>query len=162
VVYPHDATYRKTASNQIGPSPGRGNQNTVMGGSAWQHVGGPDYAVNPKVSFEWCHLIADSLGGPTVATNLVAASYGCNTEMNVIEHRIQGRTELSVEVIAHCNASDNAEMIVYTVRYPLHLPIFTRNIDGKNQDFTQQDHDDLVGALNDWFRAVGLPQKKRG
>jgi hypothetical protein len=161
-VYPQNNVYLKTQNGRIGPSPGRANQNTVMGIEAWRHVdsNGTPYANNPKNSFEWCHLIADSLGGGTVAGNLVAASYGCNTEMNVIEHRIMGRTELALTVAAHCNREHVAEMIVYTVSHNNRNPVFQRMIDGTNQNFTQQDADDLIAELNNWFRTMGLPQKK--
>jgi hypothetical protein len=172
-VYPNQLIYIKAAAKtRIAPSPGRGNQNGVMGKhilglgggdlSAQSHAGrGSLYTVDKFTSLEWCHLIADSLGGPTTPANLVAASFGCNTEMNVIEHRLQGRTELDVQVTAECNANHIAEMITYNIYYGTKLPIFTRKIDAYNDHFTKEDMDDLEVLLKTWFKQVGLSLNRK-
>jgi hypothetical protein len=161
VFFQQNALYLKTRSGMVAPSPGRGNQNGVMGIEAWRHVdpNGAPYSQNPKNSFEWCHLIADSLGGPTIPGNLVAASYGCNTEMNTIEHRIMGRTELLVGVVARCSREHVAEMIEYTISYNNKNPRFELTIDARNQNFTKEDHEDLIGEINDWLKQMGLKQR---
>lgn len=104
---------------------------------------------------EWCHLIADSLGGPTVADNLVAASYGANTYMAVIEALLKGRTALRVTATAYCSADHFAELIVYTIEYKNQSITF--NIDGRNYHFTIDDMTDVQNRVNAWMKQHRVP-----
>lgn len=76
---------------------------------------GKPFKTSPKESFEWCHLVADCLGGPTDVSNLVAASYCANTFMLVIEQKLQSKTDLKVQVVVDCSEPHVAEFIRYTV-----------------------------------------------
>jgi hypothetical protein len=76
---------------------------------------GKPFKTSPKESFEWCHMVADCLGGPTDESNLVAASYCANTFMLVIEQKLQSRTDLKVQVVVDCSEPYVAEFIRYTV-----------------------------------------------
>jgi hypothetical protein len=157
--FSHNLNLLKTNSGDVlADSPGRGNANGVMGGTAWQRVdpNGTPYKDDPKNSFDWCHLIADSLGGKTEVVNLVAASYGCNTEMSVIERRLKARTELSLEVKAYCSRKDIAEYIEYVVRYGTNAKVFRRWIDGTNKAFTKLDQLDLELLVDKWIADMGL------
>jgi hypothetical protein len=77
-----------------------------------------------KDTAEWCHLVGVSLGGTTVAGNLIAASFAANTYMGVIEKAIQGRTDLrasvTIEGLSHAvggtaNHPHIAEKIHYAI-----------------------------------------------
>jgi hypothetical protein len=161
-VRQHWRHYPNLLKPQIGPvladSPGRRNANEVMQGTAWERVdpNGTPYKDDPKNSFEWCHLIADSLGGKTENPNLVAASFGCNTEMNVIERRLKARTELSLEVKAYCSRKDIAEYIEYVVKYGTNADVFRRWIDGQNKAFTKEDQAALELLVDKWIADMGL------
>ncbi|NYZ13295.1 hypothetical protein HL658_12100 [Azospirillum sp. RWY-5-1] len=110
---------------------------------------------DPKQKPEWCHLIADSLGGPTAADNLVAASYGANTYMAVIEALLKGHTALRVTVKAYCSADHFAELIVYKIDYNHHSISF--DIDGRNYNFTIDDMKDVQDKLNAWLKQHKVP-----
>lgn len=101
---------------------------------------------------EWCHLIADSLGGPTEHENLVSASYGANTYMAVIEAMIKGHTGLLITVEAYCSATHFAEFIVYTIQ-PRNSSAYIRyTIDGRNYRFTKDDMTDVQNELDRWMK----------
>lgn len=67
------------------------------------------------VAWEWCHLVADSLGGASVTHNFVAASFCCNTYMGVIEGFLTGRGDLAVQVTSYGPAGAVADWIVYEI-----------------------------------------------
>lgn len=100
---------------------------------------GRAYTAFPKLSLEWCHLVADSLGGPTVGANLVAASYAANTCMLAIEQQLHARTTLHVEVTVYCSSENVAEFLDYKIIRPnaAHLTI---TIDARNDCFTRADY----------------------
>jgi hypothetical protein len=85
--------------------------------------------------YEWLHLIADCLGGPTTPANLVAASYHANTAMMQIERAVCNRTDIEVQVEADVRtqpgpsgttiATDVAECITYRMRRALLHPSTT-------------------------------------
>lgn len=111
---------------------------------------GAVYHPGGKGHDEWCHLLADSLGGPTAADNLVAGSYGANTHMAVLENLLKGRTDLRVRVTAHCSADHVAEMIHYEVAFrvdPLKSVEFW--MDATNFDFTKEDMEEEQKKLRD-------------
>ncbi len=103
-------------------------------------------------SEEWCHLQASSLGGPTVSTNLVAASFACNTYMMAIESYIKNRNELSVTVSAYC--TDPACEVADAIRYKIYrragtklIELFRVVIDATAQHFSKDDLETLKRAL---------------
>jgi hypothetical protein len=173
IVPSQNPLLQTVAWTRIGPTAGRADAGTVMGPLAQPPVAtitaqafagrGQPHNQGTKVQWlEWCHLIADSLGGPTVHTNLVAASYSANTEMNVIEQRIQGRNELEVEVEVHCNRAHVAEIIIYRVRHPLRPNnAFVHYVDAHNAFFNRHDLDNLNNEITAWFRSIGLPARTR-
>ena len=161
----HDSTCMKSSGKvQIKPTLGRQDANTagtmghaINGGgtlSAWHHGGWPDYSTDRTKSAEWCHLVADCLGGPTIHQNLVAASFSCNTEMLGIENLLMGKTRFKVQVQALCLVPHVAERIIYTV-YAKNGDGWQRKIDGKNKHFTAADLDDLRDEVKDWLSSHG-------
>jgi hypothetical protein len=79
------------------------------------NVRGAPYTTDKFRSLEWCHLVADSLGGATAGNNLVAASFGANTHMLAIESCLHARTDVTIRVTAHCSHENCAEFIVYEI-----------------------------------------------
>ncbi|MFV8749328.1 hypothetical protein ACNOYE_02125 [Nannocystaceae bacterium ST9] len=126
--------------------------NKAKSAQKWAGRGQP-YKTNRYASLEWCHLQADSLGGPTTVGNLVAASFAANTEMLVIEHYLKGKTHLGIEVTAHCGSAHVAEFIEYDI-YTMTMNGSTTHkfkllIDARNDYFTEDDASDLRGELKD-------------
>lgn len=162
--YSHDTTLTKVVGRmQITSSHTRSisstNQNAVMGSlivgtgktlSAWRHAGRTDYLKDRYKSAEWCHLVADCLGGPTSHTNLVAASFAANTEMMAIENLLMGKTAFQVRVEARCQTAHVAERILYYV-YCKKSHHWLWEIDGRNDDFTQEDLDEVRDSLKDYL-----------
>ncbi len=100
---------------------------------------GRAYTAFPKLSLEWCHLVADSLGGPTVGANLVAASYAANTYMLAIEQQLHAKTTLHVEVTVYCSRENVAEFLDYKIIRPS-AAFLTFTIDARNDCFTRADY----------------------
>lgn len=162
-LYAYDTTLTKVVGRiQVTSSHTRSmsstNQNAVMGLlilgkgtlSAWQHAGRTDYLKDRYKSAEWCHLVADCLGGPTSPTNLVAASFAANTEMMAIENLLMGRTAFQVRVEARCDTAHVAERILYNV-YCKKSHHWLWEIDGQNDYFTKADLDDVRDGLKDYL-----------
>jgi hypothetical protein len=151
---------------QIGMPAGRASTNAVMGLaingrgnlSAQKHSGrGVAYKVNRFRSEEWCHLLADSLGGPTSAANLVAAGYAANTFMAVIESKIQRNNKLDVKVKVYCSAPWVAEHIVYKLRATGNSAVqITFSIDAVCTDFDATDAVFYGGQVTAWLKANHL------
>ncbi|MEJ6710250.1 MAG: hypothetical protein QNK92_15900 [Amylibacter sp.] len=97
------------------------------------------YTVNRYASLEWCHLVGDCLGGLTVHSNLVAASFGANTEMLAIEHCLKGRAEFGVLIQAQCSKAHVAEVIIYNVKHMKSQKIQSWQINARNDYFTKDD-----------------------
>ncbi|NVB41112.1 hypothetical protein G6O69_24950 [Pseudenhygromyxa sp. WMMC2535] len=104
---------------------------------AWKHAGYPDYSDDPKVSAEWCHLIADSLGGPTHPSNLVAASYAANTHMAAIEGCLNGNSKVQIRVMVYAAKDHIAEHITYQVKLGSKSACF--EIDARCSNFSSSD-----------------------
>jgi hypothetical protein len=128
-----------------------------MGGSAQRHSGrGVSYKVNPKGSEEWCHLIADSLGGPTTGRNLVAASYSANTMMGAIEKCLHGRAEFEIRVRAHCSRANVAEFLDYAIRHSTDRgvsQVLFFSIDAATAGFSLADCNFVAAAFQAWERS---------
>lgn len=112
---------------------------------------GKSYKVDKKRSLEWCHLIADSLGGPTHETNLVAASYGANTFMMTIEEKLNAKTNLTIQVTAECSSDHVAEFIYYTIKKSSTIQQ-TWLIDARNDNFSQADYDKYGKEVSDFIK----------
>ncbi|MDX1546458.1 MAG: hypothetical protein R3247_05700 [Rhodothermales bacterium] len=121
------------------------------GGSltAWAHAGYPEYKDDPKASAEWCHLLADSLGGPTESGNLVAASYSANTYMAAIESQVaNARGAFEIKIEAYGLSPHVAELIIYRVRAtagPVDGPVKSDEfwIDGRCTGFSAGDFENI-------------------
>jgi hypothetical protein len=110
--------------------------------------------------FEWCHLIADSLGGPTEQANLACATYHANTAMLCIERELKGKTYLDVRVEMDVRRGTHiAEKITYQIRKtPSHskkrqkvgeTKIFTETIDGLASGCTKDEGEKLRGRVKE-------------
>ena len=123
---------------------------------AWQHAGTVRYSVNKAQSSEWCHLVADSLGGPSVPQNLVAASYSANTYMAALEVLLKGQTDLAVEVKVRCSQPHVAEYIYYRILHRKRAKLYQVEIDGRADGFSDADLDRVQVALQSWLSGVGI------
>jgi hypothetical protein len=157
-----------TVDHRITAKAGRGDTGTTMAQAlpvgklkkvsayTWANWGqkppnrGMAYTVNKKRSLEWCHLLADSLGGPTQADNLVAASYGANTFMMTIEEKLNARTNLVIQVTAHCSRDHVAEFVYYTIKKS--NAQHTWIIDGRNDSFSQADYQHYGQQVVDFIK----------
>lgn len=111
---------------------------------------GQPYLTNKKRSLEWCHLVADSLGGPTQADNLVAASYGANTFMMTIEEKLNARTNLAIQITADCGKDHVAEFIYYTVKKGTASKTWI--IDARNDNFGRADYETVGKEVTDFIK----------
>jgi DNA-directed RNA polymerase subunit RPC12/RpoP len=145
-----------SVDHTITTSPGRGDTGTEMARvlpvrplrvisaytwANWQVIPptrGLPYRSNKFYSLEWCHLIADSLGGATVSHNLVAASFAANTFMMTIEEKLNARSDLTIQVRALCSKDHVAEFVYYTVKRG--TATNTWIIDGRNDIFSRADY----------------------
>jgi len=118
------ATAKKfTPWTGITAAAGRSSTSAQFGGEsadkhAARHLSGHK-ATKPMAGsrFEWCHLIADSLGGPTAQDNLFCGTYYANTAMLCIESLLRGKTHLEIQVEVDVRANTHAgEKITYRIR----------------------------------------------
>lgn len=123
---------------------------------AWRHVGAPSYAVDRFSSCEWCHLIADSLGGPSEPRNLVAASFCANTYMAAVETLLKGQSALSLTVTVHCSAPYLGEWIYYRIDHRSSGQSYDVSIDARADGFCARDLRDVQTALQTWLAARGI------
>lgn len=140
--------------HRVAAKAGRGNQALVMGAHHGRGtLTATDWVTEQKqnpgtLDWEWCHLIADSLGGATAHDNLVAGGYHANTAMLYIEMACKGRSELEVQVTAALSAPDVAEVITYEIRLAKQKKVlFTRTIDSRTPGFAQADAEALARDL---------------
>jgi hypothetical protein len=148
---------------------GRGNLNDIMGKylspvtvltkdySAWRHVGGPPYNQKTKFrSFEWCHLVADSLGGESIPKNLVAASFCANTFMAALEAMLKAQSALSLSVTVECTSPHAADFIKYVITHPAKQKSITFDIDALAMGFSALDLTKYQTELQQWLKIVGI------
>lgn len=125
---------------------------TKRGLSAYVWAGrGQPWHPEKRKSLEWCHLVADSLGGDTSADNLVAASYAANTFMLTIESRLQSKSALQVEVTARCSKDNCAELILYKI-IRQDGKEQTWRIDARNDNFSEDDWDKYSIEVDDFLK----------
>lgn len=165
-----DSTYLMKANSVIRGKHGRGDLPAIMKKhlgwakpsrcTAWRYAGTTNYSKNKFTSSEWCHLIADSLGGPSTGDNLVAASFSANTYMAAIEAMLQSQSALSLEVIVHCSAKCLAEWIEYNIHHKGKGKSYpTIHIDALAKGFCDQDLLRVQTDLQTWLKSVGIDVK---
>lgn len=129
---------------------------------AAEYTGAPS---NTGKAFEWCHLIADCLGGSTSAANLCCGSFHANTAMLCLENVLRGKTWLEVKVDVELrHGTYVAEKIRYMVRKKSiagpsakkALVAFDCVIDGLATGCTKTDGVQLAGNLRTWLKANKL------
>ncbi len=140
-----DATYTKIMNASVQDSAVRASANGVMGRSAHE-ASGRGVAKSQNDAYrgdheEWCHLIADCLGGPTQPHNLVAASAACNSYMLNIECCLRGKSHVSLVVTAHCSSIHVAEWIKYEMKSK--GKTLVKEIDATSKYFTRDDGNEL-------------------
>lgn len=159
-----DAGFRKRMTQKVGSSPKRDNAATIMGRAlgystkceAWRHAGAVAYTTNKFSSYEWCHLIADSLGGVTAENNLVAASFSANTHMGALEMLLKGQSSLLLQVTANCQLEHLAISIEYTIRCPAKNKRYSVLIDGTVGNFSEVDVLREQGKLRAWLKECDI------
>jgi hypothetical protein len=116
---------------------------------ATQH--GADVAAGRE--FEWCHMIADYLGGATKKENLSCGGKHANTHMEVIEHHLMGRTEFEVSVeVQERENTCFAEYLIYRGRSRGAPPEWSAQIDSISAGFSLEDKQKVDTELGLWIR----------
>jgi hypothetical protein len=154
---------KATPWTKITGKAGRGNTAAQFGGESAELHGSrfePQYHGQPPATgtsrFEWCHLIADSLGGPTNANNLFCGTYHANTAMLCIEKVLRGKTHLEVKIDVTIRAKTELGLIInYQVRNPRSSNIFSKRIDGLATGCTKSDGTKLSGEVRKWVGRYG-------
>lgn len=165
-----DSSLTLKVRRQIQATAGRLDLNKVMGKHfkkpspsaypAWKHAGTTSYKKDKFSSSEWCHLVADSLGGPSDSSNLVAASFSANTYMAALEALLKGQTGLMVDVTVLCSFDHIADMIVYRLE-DRHSSsrAFEAKIDGAASGFSASDLSTVQRDLQSWLKTCGIDVK---
>lgn len=163
-------TTRSTPWTPVGASTGGGrNTNAQFGGESADVHGRrlePRHQGQPTATgkaFEWCHMIADSLGGPTSQANLFCGTFHANTAMLCIESVLRGRTDFEVQVEVEQRAGTVlGERITYRIRRarkggePKRVrSTFEQVIDGLATGCTKLDGEALSGEVRKWLREHG-------
>jgi hypothetical protein len=126
---------------------------------AWRHAGTTRYSTDKFKSSEWCHLVADSLGGPSVPANLVAASFSANTYMAALEALLKGQSGLTIEVTVHCSAPYLGEWIFYRIRQRSSGHVYDASIDARASAFSLADLTRVQQDLQKWLGTRGIKVK---
>lgn len=146
---------------------GRGDTNAQFGGVSATAHGTPLCpgfvpAKSTGKTFEWCHLIADCLGGPTAANNLFCGSYHANTAMLCIEHQLVGKSHLEVRIEVLVRAGTHlGEVITYLVRVAGGTAEFSERIDALATGCTAIDAQALRLRIRDWLQHHARRKKLR-
>jgi hypothetical protein len=124
---------------------------TAMGRPAWDlakkkgAVNAKRYSLGSKNYYEWCHLLADTLGGACDSKNLVAAHYAVNTYMLSIESHLKAK-DYKVNVTAYCKHTDIADYIDYQI-WTSPTKSVTVRIDGHITKYNALDHSATINLL---------------
>ena len=125
----------------------------------------PDFKGAPSKSgkdFEWCHMIADSLGGATSAVNLFCGTCHANTAMLCVENVLRGKTGADVQVEIDLRKDTHVcEKIIYRVRKKVTssskakhaATMFECTIDGLATGCMKEDGETQAGTERKWVRA---------
>lgn len=135
----------------------KSTNNQMNGDAAWSYARGlgacnsGEYALGARNYYEWCHLQGVSLGGSTVAANLIAGHYAVNTYMSVVEECLRGKTALQIEVVAHAVHANVADFIVYSIYKASDGKLVTSiAIDGHMTYFSSRDRDRVRQGMKSW------------
>jgi hypothetical protein len=151
------------AFTKVAGTAGRGDAKATMGKSAADYANNNNFAASAGVKFEWCHVIADSLGGPTTKDNLFCGGYNANTHMMAVEGLLSGKTHLEVQVEAHCQTGTTcAEKIVYRVQKPGSANIFEDTFDSLSTGFNPDDYRRVRTKLKTWLNSTGKRARNDG
>lgn len=146
-----------TAYTKIGERAARSSTDAAMGSSAATYAG----SMNPAPTaiargYEWCHMVAACLGGPTNQANLFCGGYNANTHMLAIEQKLTGKTYLEVQIEARCRQGTAfAEEIVYRVRKPGSSKVYEDAFDAQSTGFSADDYKRVRDKLGEWLRRYG-------
>lgn len=164
--YGYDASCVLRQQRDVLATAGRLNLNLVMGRAlgaprpfnlpAWKHAGTTKHSVDKYASSEWCHLVADSLGGPSVPLNVAAASYSANTYMAAMEVMLKGQASLTLEVTFRCSAPHVGEWIFYRITHRPSGQFTLVEIDARAGGFSATDLTNVQTALRAWLAARGI------
>jgi hypothetical protein len=162
-VFPGHTTTKATPWTTIGPPAGRQSTAAQFGGETAEQHGqkfAPHWKGAPSISgnsnFEWCHLIADSLGGATTANNLFCGTYHANTAMLCIESVLRAQTQLEVKVDVTMQLNSHLGLIIdYQVRNPNSGKIFSTKIDGLATGCMLGPGKKLSGEVKSWIGKHG-------
>lgn len=160
----HFGTHVKsTPWTRVTGKAGRGNtaaqfNNTTAEQYGTQHA--PGYVGQAPATgqsrFEWCHLIADSLGGPTSQANLFCGTYHANTAMLCIEKVLRGKTQLEVKIEVILDQATHMGLLVnYRFRHPKSAKEFAASIDAQATGCTKQEGTALSGEARKWIGKYG-------
>ncbi|KLD69624.1 hypothetical protein [Xanthomonas pisi] len=158
VLLPDAIQYSRRITNQ-GMSP---CMRRVTGAaiSATQYAGWvknrfPNSPLDAAKRYEWCHLLAHSMGGSDDETNIVAAVRGNNTEQLAIESALQMyrrenvfEMRVSAALIDGIGAQHVANVICYEVRCIYGGDNYIRYMDCLNAPNPSQIH--FYGVLSDF------------
>ena len=129
---------------------GSGAKPNKLSATEWATKNAP--AALPKLDYEWCHIIADCLGGPTSAANLFAGGYHANTHMMYIEMACKGRGYLEVRVQVFVSHPKVGDHIIYSIREKgSNRAALSITIDALSQGFSRKDRDDLTAVVKPYI-----------
>ena len=97
-----------------------GNARSATNYAIWVDGTTPGSPVDSTKRYEWCHLLAHSMGGADDETNIVAAVKGNNTEQLAIESALQMyrcENAFSMRVTAACLDGGNGQHMGNVIRY---------------------------------------------
>ena len=146
-----------TAYTKIAERAAHSSTDAAMGGSAASYASAISPAPTPIAKgYEWCHMVAACLGGPTNNTNLFCGGYHANTHMLALEQKLTGKTHLEVHNEVRCRqGSVLAEEIVYRVRKPGISKIYEDAFDAQSAGFSADDYKRVRDILGKWLRQYG-------
>lgn len=150
-------TSGSTAYTKVAERAARSSTDVAMGGSAANYASSIHPAPTPIArGYEWCHMVAACLGGPTNNTNLFCGGYHANTHMLALEQKLTGKTHLEVQVEVRCRqGSVLAEEVVYRVRKPGISKIYEDAFDAQSAGFSADDYKRVRDDLGNWLRRYG-------
>ena len=96
----------------------------------------PHVGLRPNLQWEWCHLLAHSLGGQDSPQNVVAAVRGNNSEQLAIETALQmyrNENMFRMQISAACMGANDGRHIGNVIEYRVSC-IYSNN---PTQDFVQ-------------------------
>lgn len=102
---------------------------------------------------EWCHVIADCLGGMTVAENLFAGSFACNSYMEAIETSIKGHA-FQLDITVDCSKAHCGSRVVYKISHKTKSMTWT--IDAQAKYFNADDQGQVFNEAQEFVKTSGI------